>query len=81
MDLILHLILLFSQNNGFSFFNKEDFNINITPEILKPVIFMPDIFIKETKNDYINNIDTILNYALSYTEYKKQINKTNYKIS
>ena len=32
---------------------------------------MPDIFIKETKNDYINNIDTILNYALSYTEYKK----------
>ena len=61
--------------------NKEDYNINISPEILKPVIFVLDIFIKETKNNYLNNIDTILNYALSYTEYKKQINKTNYKIS
>ena len=53
------------------FFNKEDYNINISPEILKPVIFVLDIFIKETKNNYLNNIDTILNYALSYTEYKK----------
>lgn len=62
------------------FFNKEDFNINISPEILKPVIFVLDIFIKETKNNYINNIDTILNYALSYTENKKQINKETIKL-
>ena len=61
------------------FFNKEDYNINISPEILKPVIFVLDIFIKETKNNYLNNIDTILNYALSYTEYKKQKWRNNKK--
>lgn len=65
----------FHKTMNLGFFNKEDFNERITPEILKPTIFTPDILVEETKNDYINNIDTILDYAISYsiTKTKKAV--------
>ena len=52
----------------FSAYSKEEFQNNINEELLKPLIFKPDILINETKEDYINGVDTILDYALSYSK-------------
>ena len=59
---------------GVSASSKEEFNEIITDEIRKPYIFHPDIEVKETKEDYLNGIDTILNYALKYSKIKNQTN-------
>ena len=48
--------------------SKETFNENIKPLIRAPYIFHPDIEINETKEDFINNEDRILNYALNYSK-------------
>ena len=52
--------------------SKEDYKARITDEILEPVIFKPDIEIVQTKEDFINNIDTVLNYALEYSKQNKR---------
>ena len=56
---------------GISLTSKEDFNNKITEDIKKPYIFHPDIEIKESYDDYLNGLDTVLNYALEYSKNKK----------
>lgn len=48
--------------------NKDDFKRLIVDEIREPYIFKPDVYISTTKEDYINGIDTVLEYALSYNK-------------
>lgn len=55
---------------GWSATSKSEFNEEVTDELLKPVIFKPDIFIEEKKEDYIKGIDTVLNYATNYSKNK-----------
>lgn len=50
------------------FKTKEDFQEKVTDELRKPNIFKPDVYISTTKEDYINDIDTVLEYALSYNK-------------
>ena len=56
---------------GISARSKKEFIEKITDDIRKPYIYHPDIEVKETKEDYLNNNDTILNYALEYSKNKK----------
>lgn len=51
--------------------SKEEFKKGVTKEIIEPYIFHPDILVLETKEDYIDGIDTILNFAI---QYSKEIN-------
>lgn len=50
--------------------SKEDFAETKTDELLKPVIFKPDVYIKQSKEDFIKNKDTVLNYALNFGKEK-----------
>ena len=50
--------------------SKEEFREKITNNIKTPYIFHPDIKVTQTKEDYLNDIDTILNYALKYSKNK-----------
>lgn len=43
--------------------NKEDIE-KIDSEVFKPVIFKPDYYVKSTKEDFINNKDKVLEFAL-----------------
>lgn len=52
---------------GWSASSKEEFQKEATPELLSSSIFHPDILIEETEEDYIQGIDTVLNYALEYS--------------
>lgn len=45
---------------------KEKLLETKTNELLKPYIFEPDINVSQNKNDYINDFDTVLNYALNF---------------
>lgn len=45
---------------------KEKLLETKTSELLKPYIFEPDINVSQNKNDYINDFDTVLNYALNF---------------
>lgn len=56
---------------GWSASSKEEFANEVTNELLIPQIFSPDILIEQKKEDYIQGIDTILNYALEYSKEKK----------
>ena len=56
---------------NYSASSKEEYKNEVTNEILVPYIFHPDILVLETKEDYIDGIDTILNFAI---QYSKQIN-------
>lgn len=47
---------------------KEDFQEKVIDEYRKPNIFKPDVYVSTTKEDYINGIDTVLEYALSYNK-------------
>ncbi len=57
---------------GWSASSKEEFNEEVTDELLLPYIFKPDILIEERQEDYIEGIDTILSYAIEYSKTKKQ---------
>ncbi len=48
--------------------SKEEYKEKITDEIKTPYIFHPDIEVKQSKEDYKNNVDTILSYALEYSK-------------
>ena len=50
------------------FKTKEDFQEKVIDEVREPYIFKPDVYISTTKEDYINGIDTVLEYALSYNK-------------
>ena len=52
--------------------NKEEYKNNINEDVLKPIIFKPDIYVKQTIEDYLNNIDTVLNYAIEYSKVKER---------
>lgn len=49
---------------------KEEFS-NLPEEAKKAIIFHPDILVEQTKEDYINGVDTILEYALNFIKGKK----------
>ena len=49
---------------------KEEF-LNLPEEVKKPIIFHPDVLVEQTKEGYINGVDTILEYALNYIKQKK----------
>ena len=49
---------------------KEEY-IDLSEEVKKPIIFHPDIIVEQTKDDYINGIDTILEYALKYIKSRR----------
>lgn len=53
---------------NYSASSKEEYKNEVTNEILVPYIFHPDILIEEKKEDYMQNIDTILNFALGYSK-------------
>lgn len=44
--------------------SKEDFK-KLDKSLLKEVIFKPNYYITQTKDDFINNKDTILEFALN----------------
>lgn len=48
---------------------KEEYT-NLSDEVKKPIIFQPDIIVTQTKDDYVNGIDTVLEYALEYVKTK-----------
>lgn len=54
--------------NNINLNSKEEFEKEKIKELLKPIIFTPDIKIEQTKEDYISNIDTVLEYALAYSK-------------
>lgn len=58
-------------NIGWSASSQEEYASEVTEEILKPVYFKPDIEIEQTKEDYINGIDTVLSYTLEMLNSKK----------
>lgn len=58
---------------GWSASSKEEFNQEVTDELLFPCIFKPDILVEERLEDYIENIDTILEYAKEYSKKVKRI--------
>lgn len=43
--------------------NKEDIS-NMSSEVFKPVIFKPDYYVESTKENFINNKDKVLEFAL-----------------
>ena len=47
--------------------SKEEFK-SIEQDEKKDIIFKPNIEIKQSKDDFINNIDTILNFAIEYSK-------------
>ena len=56
-------------------YNKNTFTdyFKDKKELLEPKIIEPDEYVKPTINDIINDNDIILEKALEYFEYKKQI--------
>ena len=55
---------------GWSASSKEAFQKEVTSELIHPCIFTPQIIIEETKEDYIQGRDTILDYAVAYSKIK-----------
>ncbi len=58
----------YSPDKKISIESKDEFKKMITPELLESVIFKPYIYVNTTKEDYINGIDTVLEYALNYNK-------------
>lgn len=55
--------------------SREEYKNEVTNEMLVPYIFHPDILIEEKKEDYMQNIDTILNFALGYSKTMNNKNR------
>ena len=58
-------------NFGWSASSKEEYSSEVTNELITPVFFIPDIYVKQSKEDYIAGVDTILEYALNYVKSKE----------
>lgn len=56
----------FDPSINYSSRNKDDFLKTKTDEILKPHIFKPDIYVEQSREDFIKGNDTILDYAINY---------------
>ncbi len=61
----------FDPYDGVEVYSKEDFNNIIKGKYEDFIIFKPDIYVTQTKEDYINGVDTTLEYAI---EYAKELN-------
>ena len=55
--------------------DKEEFKKYVTKEMKVPIIFKPDIIVHQTKEDFINNIDAALEYALFYEKKENYMKK------
>ena len=55
-------------NINFWVSSKELFNLKVTPDMLKLVLYILDIFVNQTKEDFINGIDTVLKLAITYSQ-------------
>ena len=53
-------------NFGWSASSKEEYSSEVTNKLITPVFFKPDIFVEQSKEDYMLGIDTILEYAKNY---------------
>ena len=52
-------------NYNWSVSTKEDYQKEVTDELITPVFFKPDVYVEQTKEDYINGIDTVLEHVKS----------------
>ena len=50
-------------NFGWGASTKEKYSAEVTNELITPVFFKPDIYIEQSKEDYLAGVDTILEYA------------------
>ena len=57
--------------------SKKEFNERITESIRRPYIFHPDIKVEETKEDYLDGVDSVLSYALEYSNAMQANGKGN----
>lgn len=62
----------FAPNYEWSASSKEEYKSEVRDEFITPVIFMPDVYIEQSKEDYLNEIDDVLEYAFSM-ENKKSL--------
>lgn len=60
----------FAPNYEWSASSKEEYKSEVRDEFITPVIFMPDVYIEQSKEDYLNGIDNVLEYALSMENEK-----------
>ena len=60
----------FAPNYEWSASSKEEYKSEVRDEFITPVIFMPDVYIEQSKEDYLNGIDNVLDYALSMENEK-----------
>lgn len=60
----------FAPNYEWSASSKEEYKSEVRDEFITPVIFMPDVYIEQSKEDYLNEIDNVLEYALSMEDKK-----------
>ena len=60
----------FAPNYEWSASSKEEYKSEVRDEFIAPVIFMPDVYIEQSKEDYLNGIDNVLEYALSMENEK-----------
>lgn len=58
-----------------SFKSKSEYQNGITPEIAQDYIFKPDIYVKESLQDFLNNNDPVLEKALELAEEKRKVTK------
>lgn len=67
---------MFRISGGFCLYNEDktslicikekgEFKSYVTKEMQIPIIFKPDIIVKQTKEDYINDVDTVLEKAIN----------------
>ena len=47
------------------------FKDTITDELRIPYIYKPDVLVKQTKEDFLNKKDTVLDFSLSYSKGEK----------
>ena len=50
-------------NYGWGASSKEEYAASITDKLITPVFFRPDILIEQSREDYLEGIDTVLEYA------------------
>lgn len=60
----------FAPNYEWSASSKEEYESEVRDEFITPVIFIPDVYIEQSKEDYLNGIDNVLEYALSMENEK-----------
>ena len=76
---------LFKVSGGFCLYNedktslmcikdREEFKNYVTDDMQIPIIFKPDINVGQTKEDFIANKDTVLEYAIDYDTTKRKEN-------